>query len=56
MFVISYVKGKTLYKVTINDNGVVKNVEISREFFVLVTKQYMQKGKHADISYRVLIK
>ena len=55
MFAISYVKGKTLYKVTINDDGV-RNVEIGREFFALVTKQYMQKGKHADISYRVLIK
>ena len=55
MFAISYVKGKTSYKVTLNDDGVVRNVEISRESLVPVTKQYMQKGKHADISYRVLI-
>ena len=53
MNVISYVKGETSYKVTLNDDGVVRNVKISREFFVLVTKQYMQKGKHADISYDV---
>ena len=33
MNVISYVKDEASYKVTLNDDGVVRNIEISREFF-----------------------
>ena len=57
MNVISYVKDEASNKVTLNDDGVVRNIEISREFFCSCNKTiYVQAGKHADIIYGVLIK
>ena len=38
MNVISYVKDEASYKVTLNDDGVVRNIEISREFFCSCNK------------------
>ena len=38
MNVISYVKDEASQKVTFNDDGVVRNVEISREFFCSCNK------------------
>ena len=43
MNVISYVKDEALYKFTLNDDGVVRNVEISREFLCSCKKTI-----HAD--------
>ena len=43
MNVISYVKEEASYKVTLNDDGVIRNVEISREFFCSCKKTI-----HAD--------
>ena len=43
MNVISYVKEESQYKVTLNDDGVIRNVEISREFFCSCKKTI-----HAD--------
>ena len=49
MNVTSYVKDEASYKVTLNDDDVVRNVEISREFLCSCNKkQYVQAGKYAD--------
>ena len=38
MNVISYVKDKASYKVTLSNDGIVRNIEISREFFCSCNK------------------
>ena len=45
MNVISYVKDEALYKFTLNDDGVVRNVEISREFLCSCKKTIHADGK-----------